>query len=534
MNRVFIYDTTLRDGTQGEGISLSVEDKVKIAQRLDHLGVAYIEGGWPASNPKDMEFFRRARKMPWKNAKIAAFGSTCRPGSAACEDANLRALVESGAPVATIFGKTWDFHVTTALKTTLEENLRLIRDSITYLKESGMEVIFDAEHFYDGYAANPEYAKETILTAEKAGADWVCLCDTNGGTLPQEILTVTQEVTFLARIPIAVHVHNDGDLAVANSLMGVMAGACQVQGTINGYGERCGNANLCTVIPNLQLKMGKECIPAEQVNQLTDVAHYVAEIANVSLRNDMPFVGRSAFAHKGGMHVSALLKDSGTYEHIAPETVGNQRRILVSELSGMSNVVYKAKELGLDISHQTPRAREIIESIKALENQGYQFEGAEASLELMLRRAFRQEPEPFLLDSIRLMIEKRSDAEFTSEAMIKLRIGDQVVHTAAEGNGPVNAVDNALRKALGTAYPFIRECHLSDYKVRVLDEKDATGSKVRVLIETRDGHDAWSTVGVSVNIIEASWDALIDSFLYGWLQQQKKENPDGIKRQNEP
>ncbi|MCW2277647.1 citramalate synthase [Heliophilum fasciatum] len=528
MNRVFIYDTTLRDGTQGEGISLSVEDKVKIAQRLDRLGVAYIEGGWPSSNPKDMEFFRRAQKLPWKNAKIAAFGSTCRPGSMACDDPNLKAIVESGAPVATIFGKTWDFHVTTALKTTLEENLRLIHDSVTFLKESGMEVIFDAEHFYDGYAANPEYAKEAILTAEKAGADWVCLCDTNGGTLPQEILAVTQEIVFLARVPIGLHVHNDGDLAVANSLMGVMAGARQIQGTINGYGERCGNANLCSIIPNVQVKMKMDCIPGESLAHLTDTAHYIAEIANQTLRNDMPYVGRSAFAHKGGMHVSALLKDAQTYEHVTPETVGNQRRILVSELSGMSNVIYKAKELGLDISHQNPQARQIIDNIKELENQGYQFEGAEASFELMLRRAFDQEPEPFVLDAIKLMIEKRSNAEFTSEATIKLRIGDQVVHTAAEGNGPVNAVDNALRKALGTAYPFLQSCHLSDYKVRVLDEKNATGSPVRVLIETRDAHDTWSTVGVSTNIIEASWEALRDSFLYGWLQQQKKGDTDPV------
>ncbi|MTV48325.1 citramalate synthase [Heliobacillus mobilis] len=523
MDRVFIYDTTLRDGTQGEGISLSVEDKLKIAARLDQLGVAYIEGGWPGSNPKDMEFFQRAKSMPWKHAKIAAFGATCRPGLKASEDANLQALVQSGAPVVTIFGKTWDFHVTAALRTTLEENLRIIRDSIAFLKEQGLEVMFDAEHFYDGYKANPQYAKEAVLAAEQAGADWIVLCDTNGGTLPQDMLAITQEMVFTLRAPVGVHVHNDGDLAVANSLMGIMAGARQIQGTINGYGERCGNANLCSIIPNLQLKMNMECLPAQNVALLTETAHYVAEIANVTLRNDMAFVGHSAFAHKGGMHVSALLKDPGTYEHIEPEQVGNQRRVLVSELSGMSNIVYKAKELGLDVNRENADTKQIIENIKNLEHQGFQFEGAEASFEVLLRRAFGEDPVPFVLDSIRLIIEKRSDAEFTSEAMIKLRVGDQVVHTAAEGNGPVNAVDNALRKALISHYPFLGDCHLTDYKVRVLDEKDATGAKVRVLIETRNHQDSWSTVGVSANIIEASWQALMDSFQYGLLKHGQVE-----------
>ncbi|MZP29752.1 citramalate synthase [Heliobacterium undosum] len=522
MDRVFIYDTTLRDGTQGEGISLSVEDKVKIAARLDQLGVAYIEGGWPGSNPKDMEFFQRAQQMTWKHAKIAAFGSTCRPGIEACDDTNLRALIESGAPVVTIFGKSWDFHVTAALRTTLEENLRLVHDSITFLKNQGREVIFDAEHFYDGYKGNPEYAKEVVMTAEKAGADWIVLCDTNGGTLPHDILSITQEMVFTLRAPVGVHVHNDGDLAVANSIMGVMAGARQVQGTMNGYGERCGNVNLCSLIPNLQLKMKMECLPEGKLQTLTDTAHFVGEIANMPLRNEMPFVGHSAFAHKGGIHVSALMKDPGTYEHIQPETVGNHRRVLVSELSGMSNVVYKAKELGLDVNRQNADTKQIIEQIKNLEHQGFQFEGAEASFEVLLRRAFGEDPVPFVLDSIRLIIEKRSDADFTSEAMIKLRVGDQVVHTAAEGNGPVNAVDNALRKALVSHYPFLAECHLTDYKVRVLDGKDATEAKVRVLIETRDSHDAWGTVGVSTNIIEASWQALMDSFLYGYMRERAR------------
>ncbi|QGG46416.1 citramalate synthase [Heliorestis convoluta] len=521
MERVFIYDTTLRDGTQGEGISLSVEDKVKIAVRLDQLGVAYIEGGWPASNPKDMEFFLRAKEMKWKNAKIAAFGSTCRPGTKASEDSNLQSLVQSGAPVATIFGKTWDYHVTAALRTTLEENLRIIYDSVQYLKEAGLEVVFDAEHFFDGYKANPAYAKETVLKAEQAGADWIVLCDTNGGTLPQDILSITQEMAFYLRAPLGIHAHNDSDLAVANSIISVLGGARQVQGTMNGYGERSGNANLCSIIPNLQVKMNLECLPGENLKQLTEAAHYVAEIANVTLRNDMPFVGHSAFAHKGGMHVSALLKDPSTYEHMEPESVGNQRRVLVSELSGTSNLIYKAKELGLDINKQNKETKDIIESLKTLEHQGYQFEGAEASFELLLRRAFGEEQVPFVLDSIRLLIEKRSDGDFTSEAMIKLRVDDQVIHTAAEGNGPVNAVDNALRKALSEHYSFLKDCHLADYKVRVIDEKDATAAKVRVLIETRDQQDAWSTVGVSTNIIEASWQALLDSFRYGLLKQEK-------------
>ncbi|KAB2953476.1 citramalate synthase [Heliorestis acidaminivorans] len=521
MERVFIYDTTLRDGTQGEGISLSVEDKVKIAVRLDQLGVAYIEGGWPASNPKDMDFFLRAKEMKWQKAKISAFGSTCRPGTVASEDSNLQGLVQSGAPVATIFGKTWDYHVTAALRTTLEENLRIIYDSVHFLKEQGLEVVFDAEHFFDGYKANPNYAKEAVLKAEQAGADWIVLCDTNGGTLPQEILSITQEMGFILRAPLGIHAHNDSDLAVANSIISVLGGARQVQGTINGYGERSGNANLCSIIPNLQVKMNLECLPADNLKQLTESAHYVAEIANVSLRNDMPFVGHSAFAHKGGMHVSALLKDPSTYEHMQPEVIGNQRRVLVSELSGASNLIYKAKELGLDINKQNKETKEIIDSLKKLEHQGYQFEGAEASFELLLRRAFGEEKIPFVLDSIRLIIEKRSDGDFTSEAMIKVRVDDQVIHTAAEGNGPVNAVDNALRKALGSHYGFLQDCHLSDYKVRVLDEKDATAAKVRVLIETRDSQDAWSTVGVSTNIIEASWQALIDSFRYGLLKQEK-------------
>ncbi|MDD4588322.1 MAG: citramalate synthase [Heliobacteriaceae bacterium] len=526
MDRVLIYDTTLRDGTQAEGISLSVQDKIKIALRLDQLGVAYIEGGWPGSNPKDLEFFTQMRDRHWQHAKLTGFGSTCRPGSKPESDANLDALVESGVKVATIFGKSWDFHVTTALNTTLTENLRIIGDSVAYLKARGLEVIFDAEHFFDGYKANAGYALAAIRAAEQAGADWVVLCDTNGGVLPHEMLAITRAVGQELKAPLGVHVHNDGELAAANSLMGVKGGARQVQGTINGYGERCGNANLCSVIPNLELKMGLPCLPAGKLATLTETAHYVAEIANVSLPNELPFVGYSAFAHKGGMHVSALMKDQGTYEHITPEQVGNQRRVLVSELSGMSSLVYKAKDLGLDITNENPETREILRTIKELEHQGYQFEGAEASFELLLRRAFGEEPLPFHLESIRLIVEKWSDKNFTSEAMIKVRVGDQVVHMAAEGNGPVNAIDNALRKALISHYPFLANYHLSDYKVRVINEQDATAAKVRVFIETKNHQDIWNTVGVSTNIIEASWHALVDSFVYGLRKYQHLTTPE--------
>ncbi|WP_227764505.1 citramalate synthase [Zhaonella formicivorans] len=523
MRRVYLYDTTLRDGSQGEGISFSVHDKLKITARLDRLGVDYIEGGWPGSNPKDLEYFQQVRELKLSHAKVTAFGSTRRAGVKPEEDANLSAIIAAGVQAVAIFGKSWDLHVTEALNVPLQENLAMIYDSVSFLKSKGIEVIYDAEHFFDGYKANPEYALETILTAERAGADWIALCDTNGGSLPHEISGIVTKVLSLVNVPIGIHCHNDGDLAVANTLAAVQAGVTQVQGTINGLGERCGNANLCSVIPNLQLKMGYNCLDAEHLRHLTEVSHYVSEIANVTKANNQPFVGQSAFAHKGGIHVSAVLKNPKTYEHMNPELIGNKRRVLVSELAGASNLQYKAQELGMKLLNNKEQNRKIIQEIKRLEYEGYQFEGAEASLELFLKRATGEYQSSFSLESIKVLVEKRGGQEMLTEAMIKLRVGERVVHTAAEGNGPVNALDNALRKALEECYPFLKEMHLSDYKVRVLDEKDATKAKVRVLIESRDTSGSWSTMGVSHNIIEASWQALVDSMDYAMMRQMANE-----------
>lgn len=517
--KVFLYDTTLRDGTQGEGISLSVDDKLKIARKLDEIGIDYIEGGWPGSNPKDMEFFERAKELKLKRAKIAAFGSTRRPGISPSEDMNLVKLVHSGAQVVTIFGKTWDFHVTHALQTTLEENLAMIRDSIRFLKEKKLEVIFDAEHFFDGYKHNSEYALETIETALEAGADCITLCDTNGGTLPHEIEDIVREVAKRVTVTLGIHCHNDGELAVANTLAAIRAGARHVQGTINGYGERCGNANLISIIPNLQLKMGYHCIPDEQLAQLTPLSKYIHEVANQVPPNQQPFVGQSAFAHKGGIHVSAVLKHPETYEHIKPELVGNKRRVLVSELSGQSNVIYKAKEWNLDLEDRE-RSKEIITKIKEREHQGYHYEAAEASFELLVKEALGELKQYFTLQHFKVFTEKVGDGWVNTEAVVKLKIDDEVVHTAAEGNGPVNALDHALRKALEEYFPVLKKMYLSDYKVRVLDEANATASKVRVLIESSDGKEKWSTIGVSSNIIEASWLALIDSFRYYLMKHE--------------
>lgn len=518
-NKVFIYDTTLRDGAQGEGISLSALDKLKIAAKLDNLGVHYIEGGWPASNPKDMEFFNQIKSVEMKNAVISAFTSTCRPGQAAETDNNLLAVIETGAKAVSIVGKSWDFHVEQALKTTLAENLRMIRDSVSFLKANGLEVIFDAEHFFDGYKANPAYTLECIGAAFAAGADWLCLCDTNGGAMPWDIERIVAEVKQQFPCPIAIHPHNDGDLAVVNALAAVKAGATQVQGTINGYGERCGNANLCSIIPNLQLKLGCECLEPKNIRSLTEVSHFVAEIANMPPYGQQPFVGRAAFAHKGGIHVNAILKNSETYEHMAPTLVGNRRRVLVSELSGVSNLLFKAEEFGLNPEEITEEGRNTIEYIKELEHQGYQFEGAEASLELLLKQAFGKYKGFFEIEKLQIIV-GTDGSDFTAEAVIKVKVNDVVVHTAAEGNGPVNALDNALRKALGQIYPSIQEIRLTDYKVRVLNEKSGTGARVRVLIETSDTEKTWSTVGVSENIIEASFQALMDSVNYALLKKE--------------
>jgi len=514
MKKILIYDTTLRDGAQGENVSFSVEDKLHIAKKLDELGVDYVEGGWPGSNSKDIAFFRRAQELKLKHAKLAAFGSTRHPRHSLADDRNLQALLEANTPVVTIVGKTWDLHVKVALGVSLEENLKLIRESVAYLKSQGKEVIYDAEHFFDGFKADPAYALATLQVAEEAGADTIVLCDTNGGTLTAQIRERFRAASQHVKTPLGIHTHNDSEMAVANSIAAVELGAVQVQGTINGYGERCGNANLCSVIPNLELKLGRRSIGKKNLKRLTEVSHYVSELANLPPRQDLPYVGKSAFAHKGGIHVSAVMKEASAYEHVDPALVGNERRVLVSELSGKSSVIYKAEELGLEIDKSSPDAKRVVDKLKEMEHYGYQFEGAEASFEILFNKLVHHAKEFFELDGFRVITEKRGANESYSEAVIKLRVDGQEEHTASEGVGPVSALDRALRKSLTTFFPCIRDIRLTDYKVRVLNPEGATDAKVRVLIETSDGHDTWGTVGVSENIIEASWQALVDSITY--------------------
>ncbi len=504
----------MRDGSQGEGISFSVDDKIKIAKKLDYLGVSYIEGGWPGSNPKDLDFFRQMKDFDFKNARLAAFSSTRKPGVAVKQDGNIASLLAAGVETATIFGKSWDFHVVRALETSLEENLRMVRDTIACLKDRGLEVFFDAEHFFDGYKNNADYALEVLAAAAAAGADCLILCDTNGGTMPWELGQIISAVQRGIKTPLGIHAHNDAGCAVANSLLALQQGFVHLQGTMNNYGERCGNADLCSVIPNIELKMGKRCLPPGNLKYLTEISHYINEIANMPSPNNQPFVGYGAFAHKGGIHVSALLKDSLTYEHINPEDVGNHRRVLVSELSGISNLLYKARELNLDVQSYDAATRKVIKQIKELERQGFQFEGADASLELLLRKAFGQYEDFFQLKNLKIILEKQEDQDIISEAVVKVTAGDQTFHTAAEGDGPVNALDNSLRKALTEVYPEISDMHLNDYKVRVLDGKMGTAARVRVLVESSNQTEKWSTVGVSENIIEASWQAIVDSINY--------------------
>ncbi len=520
--KVQLYDTTLRDGAQRAGISFSVEDKLKIAKRLGEIGIHFIEGGWPGSNPKDAEFFARARNLDLGRAALVAFGSTRRANIKAQEDPNLNALKKSGTRVVTLVGKSWDLHVTDVLNTTLEENLKMISDSVRYIKSGGQSVFFDAEHFFDGYKRNSRHALRTIEAAAEAGADCIVLCDTNGGALPGEV-TAAVKAAKKVGIPLGIHAHNDGELAVANTLAAVEAGVTQVQGTINGYGERSGNANLCSIIPALKLKMRIDCISDDNLARLTDVSRYVSELANIIPDPHLPYVGASAFTHKAGLHVSGLMKHEDSYQHINPDLVGNRSRVLVSELSGISNVTYKAKELGLDIP-KGERARAVLEQIKALEKQGFQYEGAEASFELLVRRTAPGYQPPFELVDFMVVVEKHrrtpivSDRmeDMLSEAMVKVRVAGEVIHTAAEGNGPVNALDAALRKTLLQFYPSLSAVKLMDYKVRILEESDGTKSQVRVLIESSDGEHDWRTVGSSTNIIEASWIALADSLEY-WL-----------------
>ncbi len=522
---VKIYDTTLRDGTQGEGVAFSMEDKVRIAHRLDALGIHYIEGGWPGSNPKDLRFFKRVQDAVFKTARISAFGATRRPGVRPQEDANLQALVEAGPPVVTIFGKAWDFHVTSALGTTLEENLAMIGDSVAFLLKHFEEVIYDAEHFFDGFKRNRDYALRTLLAAEAAGAHCLVLCDTNGGALPHEVAAIVREVKQVVRprTPLGIHVHNDSECAVANSLAAVGEGIGHVQGTINGYGERCGNANLVSIIPNLMLKMGRPCIPAANLRDLRDASRFVSELANRKPWPAQPYVGDSAFAHKGGIHVSAVVKHPETYEHIDPELVGNHRRVLVSELSGVSNILWKAREYGIDLDKNTPETRRILETLKRLEDEGFQFEGAEASFELLMERALGNHRPYFDLTGYRVIVEEgNQDGEPVAEATVRLSVKGIAEHTAASGNGPVNALDHALRKALQEFYPSLAEMTLLDYKVRILDESKGTAAKTRVLITSGDGDETWGTVGVADNIIEASWHALVDSVEYKLRRDDRK------------
>jgi 2-isopropylmalate synthase len=510
-----IYDTTLRDGTQGEGVSFSMEDKVRLASRLDALGIHYIEGGWPGSNPKDLRFFARMQDVTLKHAKLAAFSMTRRVGGTAASDANMQALITAGAPVATIVGKAWDFHVAQALGTTLEENLAMVRDTIAFLRPKMDEVLFDAEHFFDGFRANRDYALATLRAAESAGAHWLVLCDTNGGTLPADLVEILRVVKAAVTAPLGIHVHNDAECAVANSLAAVAEGVTQVQGTMNGFGERCGNANLVSIIPSLVLKMGIDCIPEAHLRELRDVSRFVSELANRKPWDAQPYVGDSAFAHKGGMHVSAVLKHPETYEHINPERVGNHRRVLVSELAGRSNIVWKAREFGIDIDQDTPDSRRILERLKQLEDEGFQFEGAEASFELLMERAVGRHRPYFDLDAYRVIVEEQSgDDEPVAEATVRVKVKGILEHTAAAGNGPVNALDHALRKALEQFYPNLKEMGLLDYKVRILDESKGTAAKTRVLITSGDTRETWGTVGVADNIIEASWLALVDSVEY--------------------
>jgi 2-isopropylmalate synthase len=514
MRKIQIYDTTLRDGSQGENISFSLEDKLHIVRKLDELGVDYIEGGWPGSNHKDLELFRRAQGVTLRHAKMAAFGSTRHPRYTADKDPNLKALVEANTPVVTIFGKSWDLHVKTALGISLEENLDVVRESVAFLKSCGKEVIYDAEHFFDGFKADSEYALATLKAAEGAGADTIVLCDTNGGTLTSDIRECFLQASGHVRTSLGIHTHNDSEMAVANSIVAVQAGAVQVQGTINGYGERCGNANLCSVIANVELKLGMHSIGKENLKRLTEVSHYVSELVNLPPRSDLAYVGKSAFAHKGGIHVSAVMKESAAYEHIDPAVVGNARRVLVSELSGKSNILYKAAERGLKIDKSSAAAKVVVDKLKEMEHYGYQFEGAEASFEVLFDKLVHETKDLFELDGFRVITEKKGANESISEAVIKLRVDGTEEHTAAEGSGPVSALDRALRKSLTTFFPCIRDVRLTDYKVRVLNSEGGTDAKVRVLIESSDGQESWGTVGVSENLIEASWQALVDSITY--------------------
>jgi 2-isopropylmalate synthase len=516
MTQVFLYDTTLRDGTQREDISLSVDDKLTIARRLSEFGIHYIEGGWPGSNPKDAEFFARAGRMNLGATKLAAFGSTRHKHTLCEEDANLRALLEANTPAVTLVGKSWDYHVSHVLDTTPEENLAMIRDSVAWMKAQGREVFFDAEHFYDGFLANPEFALATLRAAAEAGADWLVLCETNGGKLPWQVEEITRDVASRFSTRLGVHCHNDTGCGVANSLSAVRGGCSLVQGTINGYGERVGNADLVSIIPNLQLKMGYEAVGAERLRELTGLSRFVAEVANLKHDDHHPYTGHSAFAHKGGIHVAAILKASDTYQHIEPEWVGNERRSVISELSGRGNILFMAQSLGLDVDRED--AQKVLGQIKHMEHEGFTFEAAEASVELLFKRQQAGYERPFELVDYFVITERRHGRGLLSEATVKVKVAGEVKFTAAEGNGPVNALATALQEALVGAYPVLRTVRLSDYKVRILNSATGTAASTRVLIDFQSGGEAWTTVGASTNIIEASWRALADSMEYALVR----------------
>ena len=525
MEPILLYDTTLRDGTQGENISFTAEEKIGIAWQLDDLGIHYIEGGWPGSNPRDMQFFDLAKREQFKNARIVAFGSTRKPGIHPAEDQNLKALLESNAPVVAIFGKSWDLHVEQIMCNTLEENLAMIKESVAYLKKNDREVVYDAEHFFDGYRTNPDYAVQTLMASVEGGADHIVLCDTNGGTLPFDIETIIKKIvraldktygdrTDLTPAGIGIHTHNDCGLAVANSIAAVNAGVNMVHGTINGYGERCGNADLTSIIPILCKKMDRACISDENLAKLKKLSLFVSETANMIPLNNRPFVGKSAFAHKGGIHVNAIMKVKEAYEHMKPEQVGNKRRVLVSDLSGKSNVEYKAKELGVELEANGFDSKKIVSEIKRLEERGYQFDAADGSFKILVEKFTQQFKPLFELESFRVTVEKDKDHPCSAHATIKISVDDRKEITVAEGDGPVSALDNALRKALDKFFPDLDSMRLIDFKVRVIDGREGTAARVRVFIESRDQDQIWSTIGVSEDIIEASWYALADSFQY--------------------
>ncbi len=533
-DRIWLYDTTLRDGSQREGMSLSLEDKLRIARKLDEMGIPFIEGGWPGANPKDVQFFWKLKEEPLTQAEVVAFCSTRRPHKTAAGDPMLQAILAAGTRWVTIFGKSWDLHVTEGLKTSLEENLEMIRETIEYLRSQGRRVIYDAEHWFDGYKNNRDYALQTLKAAIDAGAEWLVFCDTNGGTLPQEISQIIREVIKGIEIDpqedssspkLGIHTHNDSGTAVANSLAAVLEGARMVQGTINGYGERCGNANLCSVIPNLQLKMSYRCIEDSQLTQLTGTSRLISEIVNLAPDDHAPFVGRSAFAHKGGIHVSAVERNPLTYEHLQPELIGNQRRIVISDQSGLSNVLSKARSFGIDLNKQDSTCRQILERLKELENEGYQFEAAEASFELLMRSALGQRQEMFHLKGFQVhcdMLQGENMPYTNALATIKVTVNGEDMLEVAEGNGPVSALDTALRKALVKFYPAIAAFHLTDYKVRILDGTAGTSAKTRVLVESSNGKERWTTVGVSTNILEASYQAVVEGIEYGLLLEKGK------------